>query len=49
MPTRSCPQTCLVAGVGFHNAAMEGDQRELVEGLFLAGDLPVSAGGARSY
>ncbi|KAG2449576.1 hypothetical protein HYH02_005109 [Chlamydomonas schloesseri] len=34
-------QSCLLAGVGFHNAAMEGEQREVVERLFLAGDLPV--------
>lgn len=34
----------LVAGVGFHNAAMEPPDRELVEGLFKAGDLAVSCG-----
>eukprot|EP00878_Enallax_costatus_P042421 GHUV01049777.1.p1 GENE.GHUV01049777.1~~GHUV01049777.1.p1 ORF type:complete len:363 (+),score=112.88 GHUV01049777.1:73-1089(+) len=31
----------LVAGVGFHNAAMEPEDRELVESLFKANDLPV--------
>lgn len=34
----------LLAGVGFHNAAMEGGDRELVEGLFLAQDLMVRKG-----
>jgi ATP-dependent DNA helicase HFM1/MER3 len=34
----------LVAGVGFHNAAMEPADRALVEELFKAGDLAVSVG-----
>lgn len=34
----------LTAGVGFHNAAMEPADRELVEGLFKANDLAVSCG-----
>lgn len=34
-------QAALVAGVGFHNAAMEASDRCLVEELFLAQDLPV--------
>jgi ATP-dependent DNA helicase HFM1/MER3 len=33
----------LAAGVGFHNAAMEPADRELVEGLFKSNDLAVSA------
>jgi hypothetical protein len=33
----------LSAGVGFHNAAMEPADRELVEGLFKSNDLAVSA------
>jgi ATP-dependent DNA helicase HFM1/MER3 len=33
----------LVAGVGFHNAAMEPADRALVEDLFKANDLAVSA------
>lgn len=33
----------LVAGVGFHNAAMEPEDRELVERVFKANDLPVSS------
>lgn len=32
---------CLMAGVGFHNAAMEAGDREVVEALFLARDLLV--------
>lgn len=32
----------LVAGIGFHNAAMEPEDRELVESLFKSTDLPVS-------
>lgn len=33
----------LAAGVGFHHAAMEAEERSLVEELFLAGLLPVLA------
>ena len=36
----SC-QACIAAGIGFHNAAMESEDRALVEQLFLASDLPV--------
>lgn len=32
----------LVAGVGFHNAAMEPEDRDLVEGLFKSTDLQVN-------
>lgn len=40
--SRSKPlATAMAAGVGFHNAALEPEDREAVEGLFLAGDLPV--------
>jgi hypothetical protein len=38
-------QGVLVAGVGFHNAAMEPEDRALVEGLFKTGDLQVSSPG----
>lgn len=34
-------RACLEAGVGFHHAAMEAADRELVERLFLSQDLPV--------
>lgn len=36
-------QGVLVTGVGFHNAAMEPEDRALVEGLFKQGDLQVSS------
>lgn len=35
-------QSALVAGVGFHNAAMEPADRQIVEELFKASDLAVS-------
>ncbi|RLM79899.1 hypothetical protein C2845_PM12G20550 [Panicum miliaceum] len=34
-------QTCIVHGVGFHNAGLCSKDRNLVEGLFLKGDLQV--------
>ena len=34
-------QAAICAGIGFHNGSMEGDDRLLVEGLFLAQDIPV--------
>ncbi|KXZ47537.1 hypothetical protein GPECTOR_34g696 [Gonium pectorale] len=34
-------QVCLQSGVGFHHGGMETAHRELVERLFLAGDLPM--------
>lgn len=33
--------SALMAGVGFHNAAMEPEDRDLVESLFKSNDLPV--------
>jgi ATP-dependent DNA helicase HFM1/MER3 len=33
---------CIAAGVGFHHAAMEPEERAAVEALFIAQDLPVS-------
>ncbi len=40
-------RSLLELGVGFHHAAMEAADRELVEALFLAQDLPVSGSGWR--
>ena len=37
---------CLAAGVGYHHAAMEPADREVVERLFIAQDLQVGAAGA---
>jgi hypothetical protein len=35
---------CIQAGVGFHHAAMEPEERAAVEALFIAQDLPVGSG-----
>lgn len=35
---------CIQAGVGFHHAAVEPEERAAVEALFIAQDLPVGAG-----
>lgn len=41
---RPLPQALLPAGIGFHNAAMESEDRALVEGLFREGSILVLVG-----
>jgi replicative superfamily II helicase len=40
-------QAAIVAGIGFHNAAMENEERAMVEQLFLAHDILVRQRSAR--